>query len=71
MRNRIIVVQSGWGLVGDLDRNLPRHSDEAIVRLVLSHLVRPSKPPVEAAADIARLVELALVGTATRLPAGA
>ncbi len=44
---------------------------EAIVRLVLSHLVRPSKPPAEAAADIARLVELALVGTATRLPAGA
>jgi AcrR family transcriptional regulator len=35
---------------------------EAIVRLVLSHVVRPSKAPTEAADDIARLVELALVG---------
>lgn len=35
---------------------------EAIVRLVLSHVVRPSKPPAEAADDIARLVELALAG---------
>lgn len=36
---------------------------EAIVRLVLSHLVRPSKPPAEAAADIAHIVELAVRGT--------
>jgi len=35
---------------------------EAMVRLVLSHVVRPSKPPLEAADDIARLVELALDG---------
>lgn len=35
---------------------------EAIVRLVLSHVVRPSKPPADAADDIARLVELALAG---------
>jgi AcrR family transcriptional regulator len=36
---------------------------EAIVRLVLSHLVRPSKPPAEAAADIAHLVALAVAGS--------
>ncbi|HJR90734.1 MAG TPA: TetR family transcriptional regulator [Aeromicrobium sp.] len=42
---------------------------EAIVRLVLSHLVRPSKPPAEAAADIAHIVELVLQGTQARLPA--
>jgi AcrR family transcriptional regulator len=42
---------------------------ESIVRLVLSHLVRPSKPPVEAAADIAHLVELAIQGTQARQPA--
>ncbi|MFL6089701.1 MAG: TetR family transcriptional regulator [Aeromicrobium sp.] len=35
---------------------------EAIVRLVLSHVVRPSKPPADAAADIAQLVELAIAG---------
>ncbi len=42
---------------------------EAIVRLVLSHLVRPSKPPAEAAADIGRIVELAVRGAEARLPA--
>jgi len=42
---------------------------EAIVRLVLSHLVRPSKPPAEAAADIARIVELVIQGTQARQPA--
>lgn len=42
---------------------------EAIVRLVLSHLVRPSKPPVEAAADIGHIVELAVRGAEARLPA--
>lgn len=41
---------------------------ESIVRLVLSHLVRPSKPPAEAAADIAHLVELAIQGTQVRQP---
>jgi len=41
---------------------------EAIVRLVLSHLVRPSKPPAEAAADIAHIVDLAIEGTRARLP---
>jgi AcrR family transcriptional regulator len=35
---------------------------ESIVRLVLSHVVRPSKPAAEAAADIARIVELAIAG---------
>lgn len=35
---------------------------ESIVRLVLSHVVRPLKQPAEAANDIARLVELALAG---------
>jgi AcrR family transcriptional regulator len=39
---------------------------EAIVRLVLSHVVRPSKPPAEAAADIAHIVELAVIGTTVR-----
>lgn len=41
---------------------------ESIVRLVLSHLVRPSKPPAEAAADIAHIVELAIQGTQVRQP---
>lgn len=40
---------------------------EAIVRLVLSHVVRPSKPPVEAAADIAHIVELVVHGTKARI----
>jgi len=40
---------------------------ESIVRLVLSHLVRPSKPPAEAAAAIAHIVELAIEGTQARL----
>lgn len=35
---------------------------EAIVRLVLSHVVRPSKPPAEAADDIALIVALAIAG---------
>ena len=35
---------------------------EAIVRLVLSALTRPSKPPAEAADDIAWVIELALAG---------
>lgn len=39
---------------------------EAIVRLVLSHLVRPSKTPVEAADDIALLVNLSLRGASVR-----
>jgi AcrR family transcriptional regulator len=42
---------------------------EAIVRLVLSHVVRPSKAPDEAAADIAHIVELAVRGTQARQPA--
>ena len=41
---------------------------ESIVRLVLSHLVRPSKPPAEAAAEIAHIVELAIEGTRARQP---
>jgi AcrR family transcriptional regulator len=41
---------------------------EAIVRLVLSHVVRPSKPPAEAAADIAHIVELVVRGTQARQP---
>ncbi len=41
---------------------------EAIVRLVLSHVVRPSKPPAEAAADIGHIVELVVRGTQARLP---
>ena len=39
---------------------------EAIVRLVLSALTRPSKPPAEAADDIAWLIELALAGARAR-----
>jgi AcrR family transcriptional regulator len=35
---------------------------EAIVRLVLSHVVRPSKPAAVAGADIARIVELTIAG---------
>lgn len=35
---------------------------EAVVRLVLSHVVRPSKPAAEGADDIAHLVQLALAG---------
>jgi AcrR family transcriptional regulator len=39
---------------------------EAIVRLVLSALTRPSKPPAEAADDIAWVIELALAGATAR-----
>lgn len=39
---------------------------EAIVRLVLSALTRPSKPPSEAADDIAWVIELALAGASSR-----
>ncbi|MGA9100641.1 MAG: hypothetical protein WB409_01290, partial [Aeromicrobium sp.] len=39
---------------------------EAIVRLVLSALTRPSKPPAEAADDIAWVIELALAGASAR-----
>lgn len=42
---------------------------ESIVRLVLSHVVRPSKSPAEAGADIARIVELAIAGTSIAVPA--
>lgn len=35
---------------------------ESIVRLVLSHITRPSKDPARAAADIAWIIELALTG---------
>jgi AcrR family transcriptional regulator len=39
---------------------------EAIVRLVLSAITRPSKPPREAADDIAWVIELALAGARAR-----
>lgn len=39
---------------------------EAIVRLVLSAITRPSKPPREAADDIAWVIELALAGAKVR-----
>ncbi len=39
---------------------------ESVVRLVLSALTRPSKPPIEAAADIAWIIGLALDGAALR-----
>ena len=39
---------------------------EAIVRLVLSALTRPSKPPAGAADDIAWVIELALAGANAR-----
>ncbi len=39
---------------------------EAIVRLVLSALTRPSKAPLEAADDIAWVIELALAGAEAR-----
>jgi AcrR family transcriptional regulator len=42
---------------------------EAVVRLVLSHVVRPSKDPAEAADDIAHLVQLALAGAQANLGA--
>lgn len=35
---------------------------EAIVRLVLSSVTRPSKPPADAAQDIAWIIEMALAG---------
>lgn len=44
---------------------------ESIVRLVLSHVVRPSKPAAQAGADIARIVALAIAGMeASAVPAG-
>ena len=39
---------------------------EAIVRLVLSALTRPSKPPKDAADDVAWVIELALAGAMAR-----
>lgn len=39
---------------------------EAIVRLVLSAITRPSKPPAQAADDIAWVIELALAGAKAR-----
>ena len=39
---------------------------EAIVRLVLSALTRPSKPPADAADDIAWVIDLALAGAGAR-----
>jgi len=39
---------------------------ESIVRLVISALTRSSKPPAEAAADIAWIVDLVLEGAASR-----
>ncbi len=41
---------------------------EAIVRLVLSAITRPSKPPAGAADDIAWVIELALAGAMARRP---
>lgn len=49
-----------------LDAEALRVVVEAVVRLVLSALTRPSKPPVAAAADIAWIVGLALDGVAAR-----
>jgi AcrR family transcriptional regulator len=43
---------------------------ESVVRLVISALTRPSKPPEQAAADIAWLVELLLAGAAARQTRG-
>jgi AcrR family transcriptional regulator len=63
-----VVTQS----VRELYEPLPLTDDEldvaaeAIVRLVLSALTRPSKPPAEAADDIAWLMELALAGAVAR-----
>ncbi|MEH3034255.1 MAG: TetR family transcriptional regulator [Aeromicrobium erythreum] len=39
---------------------------ESIVRLVLSHVTRPSKDPSRAAADVAWIIELSLAGHAAR-----
>ncbi len=41
---------------------------EVVVRLVLSCITRPSKPPAQAAADIAWVLDLALRGAAERAP---
>lgn len=52
-----------------LDADELRTVVEAMVRLVLSSLTRPSQPPVEAAADIAWIVGMVLDGAAARNPA--
>jgi hypothetical protein len=58
--------------VRELYEPLPFNDDEldvaaeAIVRLVLSAITRPSKPPAEAADDIAWVIELALAGARAR-----
>jgi AcrR family transcriptional regulator len=68
-----LAVQSVLKSVRDLYLPLPFTDDEllmaveAIVRLVLSHLVRPSKTPIEAADDIALLVSLSLRGASARV----
>jgi AcrR family transcriptional regulator len=68
-----LAVQAVLKSVRDLYLPLPFTDDElkmaveAIVRLVLSHLVRPSKTPAGAADDIALLVALALKGASARV----
>lgn len=44
---------------------------ESVVRLVLSHVVRPSKPAAAAGADIAHMVELTVAGLKAGAVAGA
>ena len=67
-----MAVQSVLKSVRELYLPLPFTDDElamaveAIVRLVLSHLVRPSKSPTRAADDIALLVSLSLQGATAR-----
>jgi AcrR family transcriptional regulator len=68
-----LAVQAVLKSVRELYLPLPFTDDEltmaveTIVRLVLSHLVRPSKTPSEAADDIALLVSLALRGASARV----
>ena len=68
-----LAVQAVLKSVRELYLPLPFTDDEltmaveTIVRLVLSHLVRPSKTPAEAADDIALLVSLALWGASARV----
>lgn len=62
----VMVVQQS---INELYPDTPLTADELavavelVVRLVLSAITRPSKPPAEAAADIAWIVDLALKGT--------
>lgn len=56
----VIATLAELGLVTGLDAVHEHAAIDAVIRLVLSHVMRPGKPPVEAAADIAWIANAVL-----------